>query len=299
MLALDGGKNFVPRAASVRRPVKWHGYDVITPNRERDFYDGQYAQFLTLPDHALRIDRKVLEGNIENPYHPFYERRLLYRASMRALEATPVRGKKVLDYGCGPADFGLWLATEGADVTLLDLSPKAIELALKRAQASGITVRAVAADASQLNMLSDGEFDVVFACAALHHTLKYPGAVEELARVMKSGALLVLCETWGGNPLLNTARKLRSVVAGEVEEQGEDIILSQKYLKALNPFFTELRTNTVNLFAMYKRLLRGRFGRAWARRLIHTSESIDSFLLTIAPPLRNWCGEAVITARRR
>jgi SAM-dependent methyltransferase len=271
---------------------------MITSDREREFYDNRYAQFLTLPDHALRIDRKVLDGNIENPSHPFYERRLLYRASMRALETTPLCGKKVLDYGCGPADFGLWLATEGADVTLLDLSSTAIKLALRRAHASGITVRAIAADASKLNMMSDAEFDVVFACAALHHTLKYPGAVEELARIMKAGALLVLCETWGGNPLLNTARKLRSIVAGEVEDQGEGTIVSQKELKALDPFFTELRADTLNLLAMGKRVLRGHFERAWARHVIHALESIDSALLAIAPPLRNWCGEAVITARR-
>jgi hypothetical protein len=34
--------------------------------------------------------------------------------------------------------------------------------------------------------------------AALHHTLKYPGAVAELARIMKPEVRLVLCETWGG-----------------------------------------------------------------------------------------------------
>ncbi len=55
---------------------------MITPNQEREFYDQQYAQFLKLPDHALRIDRKVLEGNLDNPSQPFYERRRLYRAPM-------------------------------------------------------------------------------------------------------------------------------------------------------------------------------------------------------------------------
>jgi ubiquinone/menaquinone biosynthesis C-methylase UbiE len=272
---------------------------VISSDQEREFYDSQYTQFLSLPDHALRIDRKILEGNLANPAHPFYERRLLYRAAMRALEAAPVQGKKVLDYGCGPADFGLWLATEGAEVTLLDLSPAAIELGLKRAQASGVRVRAIAADATQLNMLRDGEFDMVFACAALHHTFKYAGAVEELARIMKPGAVLVLCETWGGNPLLNAARKLRSKLAGETEEQGEGIILSPQQLKALEPFFTELRADTYNLLAMGKRVLRGHFRSIWARLLVRAMESMDSVLLAVAPPLRNWCGEAVITARRR
>jgi 2-polyprenyl-3-methyl-5-hydroxy-6-metoxy-1,4-benzoquinol methylase len=272
---------------------------VITSGQERQFYDDQYAQFLALPEHALRIDRKILESNLANPAHPSYERRLLYAAAMRALEAASLQGKKVLDYGCGPADFGIWLATEGADVTLLDLSPTAIELGLKRARASRVTVRAIAANAVRLNMLSDQQFDVVFACAALHHTLKYPGALEELARVMKPGAVLVLCETWGGNPFLNAARKLRSVLAGEAEEQGEGIILSRRQLKALEPFFTELHADTLNLLAMGKRVLRGRFQSGWARSLIHALESMDSALLAVVPPLRNWCGEAVITARRR
>ena len=272
---------------------------MVTSDREREFYDGQYAQFLALPDHALRLDRKVLEGNLENPSHPFYERRWLYRTSMRALEAEPLAGKQVLDYGCGPADFGIWMATEGARVTLLDLSPAAIEVGLKRAQASCVSVRGVAADASCLSMLDAAEFDLVFACAALHHTLKYPGAVEELARILKPGARLVLCETWGGNPLLNTARKLHAAIVGEAAEQGEDIILSQAELRVLGPYFSEVLVETGNLLAMGKRLLRGRFEKRWARAVVRTLERMDGALLTLAPPLRNWCGEAVITARRR
>lgn len=272
---------------------------MITAERERDFYDRHYASLLTLPDHALRIDRAILEGAIENPSGPLYERRLLYRATMRALEAAQVGGKNVLDYGCGPADFGLWMATEGAEVTLLDLSSAAIELALRRAQASGVAVRGIAADASDLRMLSDQEFDVVFACASLHHTLKYPGAVEELGRIMKPGALLVLCETWGGNPLLNAARRFRALVAREQEEQGEDILMSRRELKLLDPLCADLRVHQMNLFAMGKRLVRGRFEKSWARRLVSALESIDAAVLPIAPPLRNWCGEAVITGRRR
>lgn len=272
---------------------------MVTSDRERDFYDGRYAPFLALPDHALRLDRKVLEGNLENPGHPFYERRGLYRASMRALEAEPLAGKQVLDYGCGPADFGIWMATEGAGVTLLDLSPAAIEVGLKRARASGVRVRGVAADASRLGMLGDAEFDLVFACAALHHTLKYPGAVEELARIMKPGARLVLCETWGGNPLLNSARRLHAALRGEAEEQGEDIIMSRTVLRVLDPFFDEVRVEPRNLLAMGKRLLRGRFEKRWARAVVQGLERVDGVLLAVAPPLRNWCGEAVITGRRK
>lgn len=272
---------------------------MITPEAERAFYDKQYAQFLALPDHALRIDRQVLENNLDNPAHPFYERGLLYRAAMRALGAEPPRGKLVLDYGCGPADFGLWLATEGARVTLLDLSPAAIELGLKRARCSRVAVRGMAADASRLDMLRTGEFDLVFACAALHHTLKYPGALEELARVMKPGARLVLAETWGGNPLLNMARRFRARAAGEAEDQGEGILFSRAELRMLDPFFEDSHIEHLNLLAMAKRALRGHFANACSRLLMRALESADAAVLAAVPPLRNWCGEALITARRR
>ncbi len=266
---------------------------------ERNFYDGQYARFLTLPGHALRIDRQVLLSNIADPAHPFYERRLLYRAAMRALESEPLRGLRVLDYGCGPADFGLWMATEGAQVTALDLSPAAIELVGRRARASGVTIRGIAADASRLGMLADSEFHLVFACAALHHTMKYPGALDELARIMRPGARLVLAETWGGNPVLSVARKLRAWAAREPQEQGEGIIFSGRELHELAPYFEDLRVDHLNLMAMGKRALRGRFTNPAARAALGTLETIDRAILAAAPPLRYWCGEAVITARRQ
>lgn len=273
---------------------------MITPQQEQAFYDRQYEAFLALPDHALRLDRAILEANLDNPTHPFYERRRLYRAAISALLEDPLPGRRVLDYGCGPADFGIWMATEQAEVTLLDLSPKAIELGLKRAAASGVArrVKGVAADAARLDMFADQAFELVFACASLHHTLKYPGAVEELARVMKPGARLVLCETWGANPLLGFARRWRAALEGEAEEQGEEIILNPAELRRLDPFFTEIDIRPLNLLAMGKRLLRGRLHRPAAQATLRTLEAADGALLALIPALRRWCGEALIVARR-
>jgi SAM-dependent methyltransferase len=273
---------------------------MITPAQEREFYDRQYEQFLALPEADLRVDRAVIERNLNDPRHPFFERRLLYRASMAALEEEPLKGKRVLDYGCGPADFGVWMATESAEVTLLDLSPRAIELGLRRARASGVArrVKGVAADACRLDMFADCAFDLVFACASLHHTMKYPGALEELARIMHPGARLVLCETWGANPLLGAARQFRARRDGEEAEQGEEIILSPKEIDQLARYFQDIDVRPMNLLAMGKRLLRGRFEQAPARAALRLLEGADHALLALAPPLRRWCGEAVITAVR-
>jgi Methylase involved in ubiquinone/menaquinone biosynthesis len=270
------------------------------PAAERAFYDRQYEQFLALPDDTLRLDRAVLEKNLDDPQHPFFERRALYRAAMAALQEEPLTGKRVLDYGCGPADFGIWMATESAEVTLLDLSPRAIQLGLRRAQASGVArrVKGVAADAARLDMFADCAFDLVFACASLHHTLKYPGALEELARIMRPGARLVLCETWDGNPLLRWGRRLRAKAEREPAEQGEEIILSRREVKLLEGYFRDVELRPLNCLAMAKRLLRGSFHRPAARRLLHALEVGDRFLLSAIPAARRFCGEIVIVAFR-
>jgi 2-polyprenyl-3-methyl-5-hydroxy-6-metoxy-1,4-benzoquinol methylase len=268
----------------------------ISVDQERGFYDAQYSKFLNAPDHELVCTRATLLADLNNPRHPIWERRRLHLLVLEHLLAEPVRGLRVLDYGCGTGDWGLMLASEGADVTLLDLSPRAIELVERRAKAGGVTVRGVARDASELSCFRDGEFDLVYASAALHHTLKYPGASEELARVVRPGGRVILAETWGENPLLKRARQLRARFQQESEEQGEEIILGEREVALLRKHFSRVQVYPLNLLAMAKRFFRGHFHIA--RPLIRTLETADHILLAVAPALRQWCGEAMIVVIR-
>jgi SAM-dependent methyltransferase len=185
-------------------------------------------------------------------------------------------------------------------VTLLDLSPVAIQLGLRRAAVSGVAdrVRGVARDASDLTCFGDGEFDLIFGSFALHHTLKYPRARDELLRVLKPGGRLVLVETYGNNPLLNAARVVRRRVSREPVEQGEGIVLNDADLDALRPLMGELEVYPVNLLGMGKRLFRGRFSRGWVGGVVRGLEWMDARLLAGWPSLRRYCGEAVIVGRK-
>src|ERR1700735_4748987 len=49
-----------------------------------------------------------------------------------------LRGKRVLDVGCGDGVNAVLLASLGAEVTGIDVSPKAIDLATQRAKLSGV-----------------------------------------------------------------------------------------------------------------------------------------------------------------
>ncbi|MCS6953648.1 MAG: class I SAM-dependent methyltransferase [Bryobacterales bacterium] len=270
----------------------------VRVEQEREFFDEHYRRLLSYPDHALVSDLAAFRRFLDDPGHPFYERRRLYAAALARLLEEPVAGLKVLDYGCGPGDWGVMLATLGATVTLLDLSPAAVELGLRRARANGVAdrVRGVACDASNLNCFADGEFDLIFAAAALHHTLKYPNTLQELARVLRVCGRLVLAETYGNNPLLNLARRLRARWSREPAEQGEEILFGDREVVQLRRHFRIVEVQPLNLLAMAKRLFRGRFDNPAVRAALRMLEKADNVLLRALPWLRRYCGEVVIVA---
>jgi SAM-dependent methyltransferase len=272
----------------------------ITADQERGFYDGVYARHLNLPDSALICNRRTLEADLANPARSIYERRRLYGTVYKVLLSESVGGRRVLDYGCGTGDWGLMLASEGADVTLLDLSPVAIELGLRRASVSGVgaRVRGIARDASDLSCFRDEEFDLIYASAAVHHTLKYPNALDELLRVLRPGGKLVLAETYGNNPILNSLRRLRWRVSSQPDEAGEEILFNDEHVDLLRARLREVTLMPLSLLAMAKRFFRGRFATGPARWIVASLELADAVLLRACPPLRRYCGEIVVVARK-
>ncbi len=272
----------------------------ISADREREFYDAMYSQFLNLSAGDLVCNRQTIAADLANPAKPIYERRRLYQAIVRELLAEPVAGRAVLDYGCGTGDWGLMLAGEGANVTFLDLSPVAIQVVLRRASASGVadSVRGVARDASDLSCFRDQEFDLIYGSAAVHHTLKYPGALDELLRVLRPGGRLVLAETYGNNKLLNIARRLGWKLSGQAEEQGEEIVFNDAHVRMLRERLTMVDVMPKNLLAMTKRLFRGRFENAIVRGVVDALEGLDSGILKTAPWLGRYCGEVVVVGRK-
>jgi SAM-dependent methyltransferase len=270
----------------------------ITADSEQAFYDAEYSKFLNLPEGDLVCDRGTIEADLANPAKPIYERRRLYSAILRTLLAEPVAGCAVLDYGCGTGDWGLILASERANVTFLDLSPIAIQVVLRRAAASRVDVRGVARDASDLSCFRDEEFDLVYGSAAVHHTLKYPGALEELLRVLRPGGRLVLAETYGNNQILNAARRLGWKLRGQADEQGEEIVFNESHVRMLRGRMAQVDVMPMNLFAMAKRLFRGRFENAAVRGVVAALEKLDGGILKAAPSLERYCGEVVVVGRK-
>jgi 2-polyprenyl-3-methyl-5-hydroxy-6-metoxy-1,4-benzoquinol methylase len=103
-----------------------------------------------------------------------------------------VRAKTVLDYGCGGGENALLLASRGAHVTAIDISPELVEIARHR-----LEINQLAAEFHLISGYDTGlpsaSMDVVFCMAILHH-LDLQLARREVLRLLRPGGVLIVKE---------------------------------------------------------------------------------------------------------
>src|SRR5437868_9710059 len=167
--------------------------------QEADFFD---AKATTRADRPEPIDPRIVERytSCERLFSKEYCCRLL----------GDLRGKTVLDFGCGEGDDALLLASLGARVTAVDLSPKAIAFARARASLSGLADRIDFVCAPiEVADLPPAHFDVIWGDNILHHVL--PVLDETLAvlmRAAKPDAQVIFTEPVSLNSTLRRVRFL-------------------------------------------------------------------------------------------
>src|SRR3979409_2537353 len=103
-----------------------------------------------------------------------------------------VRGKTVLDLGCGSGERLVPLVPRGAHVIALDISPELIELAAKRVEAAGIQATLKVGSAYETG-LDDGSIDVIFCMALIPH-LDIAKVRNEMLRVLAPSGYVILKE---------------------------------------------------------------------------------------------------------
>jgi SAM-dependent methyltransferase len=100
-------------------------------------------------------------------------------------------GTRVLDVAAGTGNASIPAAAAGAEVTASDLTPELLEAGRRRAEADGLSLEWVEADAENLPF-EDESFDVVMSSIGVMFAPHHQQSADELVRVCRPGGKIGL-----------------------------------------------------------------------------------------------------------
>jgi 2-polyprenyl-3-methyl-5-hydroxy-6-metoxy-1,4-benzoquinol methylase len=215
-------------------------------------------------------------------------------------------GKRVLDYGCGAAEGGVYLAKLGAKVVGVDVSAGMLETAQRLAKHHGVDIETRRVEQDGIPADSN-EFDLVYGNGVLHHVdLKF--ARPELARVLKPTGTGCFIEPLSYNPLIDAYRHIADTIRTEDEkpltfpeverfrENFGEVSHREFWLSTLSVFFKFYLIDRVSpkKERYWKKIYTDAENVRW---FFEPLRKVDDVLLEKIPLLRRLCWNTVITVR--
>lgn len=259
-------------------------------SREVEFHD-QWAKDIAVDDIDVRV---YFEGSTcpENRY------------IMRQI--GNLRGKRILDIGCGAGENSVYFALQGAQPIAADISPGMIGTAQKLAATYGVSIEGKVADAMALDF-PDDSFDVVYTANTLHHVEPLI-ALREMWRVAKPGGKICFWEPLRHNPFINMYRKkspdvrtadempLHINIVRQAREMFSDVAHDTFWFASLWIFlrFSLVEHADPNEERYWKKIV---YEEERLRPLYYRLEKIDNLIKKI-PFLRRYAGYLAVVATK-
>ena len=229
---------------------------------------------------------------------------------MRHLRAAlgDLRGRHLLDVGCGLGEASVYFALEGATVTATDISAGMCETAQRLAAANGVTLTTHVSAIEDLGLRPDQQFDVIYTGNTLHHA-DIPAMLDNILPHLKPDGVFVSWDPVAYNPLINVYRALATKVRTEDEHplRLRDVReVTRRFAQADVHWFwlTTLAIFVIMAVVQFRSPNQERYWKkiideadrwAWLYRPL---ERLDALLLRFLPFLRPLCWNVVIVARR-
>ncbi len=281
----------VAQAAGYQSQDGTNSMDAERFAKERAFHDAWADS--ERPEH---IDVRMANEACTAPEMRYVTRRL-----------GDIRGKRLLDVGCGLGEASVYFAMQGADVTSADLSPGMLAATSRLAEVNGVRVTPHLSAAEDMQLPADARFDIIYAGNLLHH-VDIDQTIARLKPHLAADGALVTWDPLAYNPVINVYRSMATDVRTPDEHPltWRDIKLFRKHFAEVNTRYFWLLTLAIFLImALVQRRdpNKERFwkiviqeGDKW-RWLYRPLEMADRVLLVLLPPLRLLCWNVVIVAR--
>jgi len=103
-----------------------------------------------------------------------------------------LKGKKVLDVGCGGGVFSESMAANGADVTAIDLAQESLEVAKLHLYESHMKINYKNQSVEDFAIENPDTFDVIVCMEMLEHVPDPQSIIEACSKILKAGGWLFL-----------------------------------------------------------------------------------------------------------
>jgi SAM-dependent methyltransferase len=131
----------------------------------RDLYDLWSNAYDSYPNPLIELEQKIVPGM-----------------------AGDVKGKRLLDIGCGTGRYADWFSGKGADVTGVDFCRSMLDIARKKNPRMDL----VQAEIGHIPLA--GRFDIVLCNLVLGHVSDLDAAMSEIAGCTKPGGCIIISD---------------------------------------------------------------------------------------------------------
>ncbi len=201
-----------------------------------------------------------------------------------------VRGKKILDAGCGDGWLSVILAKRGALVSGFDISAESIAIAKEKARANGVgdTVSFQVSSFDDIPYAADS-FDLVVGCAILHH-VDIEKILGPLRRVLRRDGKTVYLECFGNSRWLERLRLMVPVPIDDSGKQHWDKQMKYADIAKFNKAFQSVTYREFELFSRLDRVIK-------SEKVIRNLNVLDEWTFKLAPFLRRYARLIVFEAK--
>lgn len=324
-----GGAHFYTRGDSIDHQSRQRAAGMIGGNdrvkiANEEFFDSEFRATLQEAKLDIRVvDTELARKRNEELFHDEWAagvdpRTIDVRKANEAITSPEMReirralgdlrGRRLLDLGCGLGEASVYFALEGADVTATDISPGMLDLTRRLAEENGVAVTTHLSAAEDLLFQNGEQFDIIYAGNILHH-VDIAATLPRLCSVLRPDGMFVSWDPVAYNPVINVYRRIAQDVrtADEHPLRKRDLELLSSVFETSSTRFFWLTSLAIFIWMAVVQRRNPNQERYWKKvvdeadrwsAVYRPLEKIDRLLLRLCPPLGYLCWNVVFVGRR-